>query len=189
MFKDRSKHQPHQWGWSQSSCRSVRVSGSLTGSSLWAENLKSLLTSAGGLTQQSSSTPAALTWFVPHSSRAEGTVHLCSREGGGQEQEAVRRFYLNVSDTELHWNKCFGWFSFTFLKKDFKLWSDGGRGGCCRATDAGGEIRRDQRRKYLTCLSSSAGSRQIIQVVISQTTSTPSVRTLPKDELFLIIDC
>lgn len=58
-----------------------------------------------------------------------------------------------------------------------------GRGGCCRATDAGGEIRRDHRRKYLTsCLSSSAGSRQIIQVVIPQTTSTPSVRTLPKDE-------
>lgn len=89
VFKDRSKHQSHQWGWSQSSCRSVRVSGSLTGSSLWAENLKSLLTSAGGLTQQSSSTPAALRWFVPHRSRAEGTAHLCSREGGGQ--EAVRR--------------------------------------------------------------------------------------------------
>lgn len=63
-------------------------------------------------------------------------------------------------------------------------------GGCCRATDAGGEIRRDHRRKYLTsCLSSSAGSRQIIQVVIPQSTSTPSVRSLPRDELFLIIDC
>lgn len=95
------------------------VSGSLTGSSLWAENLKSLITSAGGLTQQSSSTPAALTWFIPHRSRAEGTVHLCSREGGGQEQEAVRlrslTWMCQTMCQELHWNKCFGWFSFTFF--------------------------------------------------------------------------